>query len=949
MKNKQLTKSLLAIFMLLTLIGCNKEKNTITEYIGTVIEGTMMAPLPDVKVSVANGSRVLVSTVTDEEGAFSMYVNFDKVTERDSLIIDGNPGLPYVKKFELKGMGKEQYDYRTLVLYNKSNTEVKTSEVTSIKANSAVCGGTVTEGTDILVTQRGVCWSKQPEPTLSNNSFTLDGEGGGQFTSSLTGLEEQTRYYVRAYATNGEQVVYGSQKDFTTPALLPSFQYAGTTYYVHPEVGTMTWQSAIDYCENLTFAGCSDWFLPDKDELNTMYVNRNTIGGFVTTWTHSSADCRYWSSTESGYYGQYAWFQSFENGYQNTNDLDDYYRVRPVRKDGGGGGGGGGTTPVIPTVITSEPSNVSSSTATCGGSVTSDGGASIIQRGVCFSTSQNPTTSSQIVTSGTGTGLFTCNLTGLSANTTYYVRAYAINSVGTGYGTQKSFRTDSGGSAPVLPTVSTSDPSNVTTSTAICGGNVTSDGGADVTQRGVCYSTSQNPTTSSQIVTSGTGTGSFTCNLTGLSANTKYYVRAYAINSEGTAYGAQKDFTTQALTYTTFEYAGTTYYVHPEVGTMTWQSAIDYCNNLSFAGFSDWYLPDKNELNAMYVYRNTIGGFITYTGTDSHYWSSTPENDDNAWYQRFSTGSQDYAYKTSYKRVRPVRKDGGGGITPVVPTVITSEPSGTTSNSTTCGGNVTSDGGASVSQRGICYSTSQNPTTSDFILTSGTGTGSFTCNLTGLTANTTYYVRAFAVNSAGTGYGTQKSFQTESGSAPIDGWLYYDDIDVVGHVGLTNGGTFYWANMFPPSMLSPYSGTGVSLIEAHLDVTGNYTLQIYQGGQNSPGTLLFQDNCNVSSAGGYVQFTLSSPVYVNAAQNLWIVIGKTHAAGEYPAGYSNLSSNPNSRWLSVDGEWVDSEEYTWVLHTYVTNEEKGTMRIETPSHNHKKSGNRRLIKSTISK
>ena len=90
-------------------------------------------------------------------------------------------------------------------------------------------------------------------------------------------------------------------------------------------------------------------------------------------------------------------------------------------------------------------------------------------------------------------------------------------------------------------------------------------------------------------------------------------------------------------------------------------------------------------------------------------------------------------------------------------------------------------------------------------------------------------------------------------------------------------------------------------------------------------------------------------VYFNAAQNLWIVIGKTHAAGEYPAGYSNLSSNPNSRWLSVDGEWVDSEEYTWVLHTYVTNEEKGTIRIETPSHNHNKNGNGRLIKSTISK
>ena len=94
------------------------------------------------------------------------------------------------------------------------------------------------------------------------------------------------------------------------------------------------------------------------------------------------------------------------------------------------------------------------------------------------------------------------------------------------------------------PTVTTTPVTNITQNSANSGGNVTSSGGATVTERGVCYSTSQNPTTSSTCVSSGSGTGSFTSNLTGLSPSTTYYVRAYATNSQGTGYGEQKSFTT---------------------------------------------------------------------------------------------------------------------------------------------------------------------------------------------------------------------------------------------------------------------------------------------------------------------------------------------------------------------------------------------------------------------
>lgn len=95
-----------------------------------------------------------------------------------------------------------------------------------------------------------------------------------------------------------------------------------------------------------------------------------------------------------------------------------------------------------------------------------------------------------------------------------------------------------------LATVSTNNVTDITANSAICGGNVTSDGGNTITARGICWSTSQKPTTEDDATYSGTGIGSFTANITGLEEGTTYYVRAYAVNSKGTAYGTQKTFTT---------------------------------------------------------------------------------------------------------------------------------------------------------------------------------------------------------------------------------------------------------------------------------------------------------------------------------------------------------------------------------------------------------------------
>ena len=192
-------------------------------------------------------------------------------------------------------------------------------------------------------------------------------------------------------------------------------------------------------------------------------------------------------------------------------------------------------------VTTSDVYNIQYSTATCDGTVTTYNGTSVSSRGICWSTSHNPTANGSHANSGSGTGSFTAYMTGLMANTTYYVRAFATNSQGTSYGNEVSFTTSQYVS---LPTVTTANITNIAQTTATGGGNVTSTGNALVTARGVCWSTLQNPTISNSHSTDGTGTGGFTSSMTGLTANTTYYVRAYATNSAGTSYGNEVSFTT---------------------------------------------------------------------------------------------------------------------------------------------------------------------------------------------------------------------------------------------------------------------------------------------------------------------------------------------------------------------------------------------------------------------
>ncbi len=315
-----------------------------------------------------------------------------------------------------------------------------------------------------------------------------------------------------------------------------------------------------------------------------------------------------------------------------------------------------------PVVMTYSANNISSTTATSGGIVISNGGYAVTARGVCWNTTGDPDLADDHTTNGTGLGEFTSNLTNLIPNTSYYVRAYATNSLGTGYGMEITFTTftpqifvstsslpdfgdvevgtystvqyytvsgeylidditidapadfeislttesdeivnkkgnnrdfasqiilsPTAGSIPTttiyvrfnpstqstysgdishgstsavtenvavsgtgitLPIVTTATLSNITSTTAIGGGEVTGDGGSSVIARGVCWNTTGDPDLTDDHTTDGSEIGTFTSDLTDLTPDTFYYVRAYATNDVGTIYGNELTFTTNAV------------------------------------------------------------------------------------------------------------------------------------------------------------------------------------------------------------------------------------------------------------------------------------------------------------------------------------------------------------------------------------------------------------------
>ncbi len=331
----------------------------------------------------------------------------------------------------------------------------------------------------------------------------------------------------------------------------------------------------------------------------------------------------------------------------------------------------GGSCPDCPPVVfTSSIYDITNNSSTCYIKILNETGTDnqppeIKEYGVCYAEVENVenciySVSRYEYSSYDSVEYFT--LTSLNNNTTYYVKGFVRTDFAVAYGNEVSFKTQGADSG--LPIITTNIITNITNNSAKSGGNVIDEGATNVTMKGVCWSTSPNPTNNNVYYRTidGSGAGEFVSEITGLNPNTTYYVRAYATNSYGTAYGSENSFTT------------------------------------------------------------------------------SPQS------------------------------------TPIVSTSFVTD---ITTNSATIGVNVTNEGGSLVTSRGVCYSTQANPTIESYYTSNGSGIGAFIANITGLTPNIMYYVRAYATNSNGTAYGNQISFTTLSPSficgdniSDIDGNTY---------------------------------------------------------------------------------------------------------------------------------------------------------------------------------
>jgi len=308
----------------------------------------------------------------------------------------------------------------------------------------------------------------------------------------------------------------GCKKD--PPKLIPTL--TTTVSNITSTTATATGNVVDDGGADITTRGFCWNTLPDPTTINQKTTNVTGANTFISTITGLIPGTLY-------YVRSYA-VNSVGTGYGNTVTV---------------------TTPAVTaTITTSALTAISATTATCGGNILNDGGALITARGVCWDVNQNPTilnsqsvmTDSEAIqlnaktSDGTGTGMFTSSITGLIPGSKYYFRAYATNIVGTSYGNQIVGTTNA-----VIPTLTTTTASNITESSFTTGGAITFDGGSAVSARGVCWNTAQNPTVADNKTSEGIGPSSFLSVVYELNHNTTYYVRAYATNSMGTAYGNQ--------------------------------------------------------------------------------------------------------------------------------------------------------------------------------------------------------------------------------------------------------------------------------------------------------------------------------------------------------------------------------------------------------------------------
>ncbi len=313
---------------------------------------------------------------------------------------------------------------------------VVTASVSEITQNSAIIRGMIAADGGAEVTACGFCWSTSQDPLISDNK-TFAGKELGVFSNLLTGLTPNTTYHVRAYATNREGIMYGEDLTFHTnqspplPQVLPATL---TTMDVFTITSTTASSGGI-ITDNgggeITVSGVC-WSTVENPTVND---NKTTLeagsGAFYSILTNLTPNTTYYvrayTTTSAGTaYGTQVTFTTRRSLLDST----------------------------VPAVITTSVTEITVASAVIGSLITTDGGQGIIDKGICWAATPDPTTNDRRTSNGSyrETETFPDIIYGLHPSTKYYVRAYAMNAVGTGYGDELSFTTP-----PVSPIMFNSD------------------------------------------------------------------------------------------------------------------------------------------------------------------------------------------------------------------------------------------------------------------------------------------------------------------------------------------------------------------------------------------------------------------------------------------------------------------------------------------------------------
>ena len=377
-------------------------------------------------------------------------------------------------------------------------------------------------------------------------------------------------------------------------------------------------------------------------------------------------------------------------------------------------------------------SGITSSSAIVAGNVLSDGGEAASERGFCWGLDK--TVGNKVVCKESD---FAYTLTGLKRNTTYYVKSYSTNTKGTSGSDIIEFRT-----LAELPVVETSDVTDITDMSAVCGGKIVDDGGTNITAMGIVWSAFPNPTKENGNIIAGQGDEVFLSSITGLSPNTVYHVRAYVENSMGVSYGEPKTFTTKVAL--------------SELGELNLLNSTS--SSLSISGsliYDGGEAPSET-------------GFYYSLSDDCDPLTSSKLSAQLSG-KEFSAEVSGLLRATTYHVRAYAVNSAGESVSEIVslrtlaelPVVETSDVTDITGMSAVCGGKIVDDGGSEIIEKGVVWSTDPDPTVNLSTKTNDAGKeDSFQSDITDLLPGSTYYVRAYATNTVGTSYGETREFQT---------------------------------------------------------------------------------------------------------------------------------------------------------------------------------------------